>query len=169
MSETTRFEIARQQIDFARRYTLALIADVADDDWFRMPAGIHTHVGWQIGHLAVAEYGLCLFRLRGRREGDAELLSSTFRKQFSKGSRPQAEGEPYPSPEEIRGVLHAVHQQALQELAGYTEADLEAPVEEPYALFPNKLGALYFCSLHEMMHAGQIGVLRRLLGKTPLR
>ena len=32
-----------------------------------------------------------------------------------------------------------------------------------------KLGALFFCSVHEMMHAGQIGLLRRLLGKSPLR
>ena len=141
MAEYTRFEIARQQIEFARSYTLALIADIADEDWFRMPIGIHSHVAWQIGHLAVAEYGLGLFRLRGRRDGDAELLTSSFRKQFSKGSKPQPGSEQYPSPEGIRGVLNGVHQQVLRELKDYTEADLEEPVEEPHALFANKLGA----------------------------
>jgi len=168
MAENTRFEIARQQIEFARSYTLGLVADIADEDWYQMPAGIHSHVAWQIGHLAVAEYGLGLFRLRGRRDGDADLVTSSFRKQFSKGSKPET-GDKYPTPAEIRGVLHGVHQQVLRELADYTEADLQEPVEEPHALFANKLGALFFCSLHEMMHAGQIGVLRLLLGKPPLR
>jgi len=39
----------------------------------------------------------------------------------------------------------------------------------PYAVHANKLGGLIFCSHHEMLHAGQIGLLRRLLGKQPLR
>jgi hypothetical protein len=34
---------------------------------------------------------------------------------------------------------------------------------------PTRLGALLFSSHHEMLHAGQIGVLRRLLGKAPVR
>ena len=47
--------------------------------------------------------------------------------------------------------------------------ELDEPVDEPYALFPTKLGGLYFCAAHEMMHAGQIGLLRRLLGKETTR
>jgi hypothetical protein len=47
--------------------------------------------------------------------------------------------------------------------------ELEASVPEPYVVFPNKLGSLYFCASHEMLHAGQIGLLRRLLGKEPIR
>jgi signal peptidase I len=43
------------------------------------------------------------------------------------------------------------------------------PVDEPYAAFATKLGALLFCPAHEMLHAGQIGLLRRLLDKPPLR
>jgi hypothetical protein len=39
----------------------------------------------------------------------------------------------------------------------------------PYAGYPTKLGALLFCPLHEMIHAGQIGLLRRLMGKPPIR
>jgi hypothetical protein len=31
------------------------------------------------------------------------------------------------------------------------------------------LDALLFSSKHEMLHAGQIGLLRRLFGKQPLR
>jgi hypothetical protein len=31
------------------------------------------------------------------------------------------------------------------------------------------MGSVFVCSAHEMLHAGQIGLLRRLLGKPPLR
>jgi uncharacterized damage-inducible protein DinB len=62
-----------------------------------------------------------------------------------------------------------VHQQALKELPVCTQQQLAEPSDEPYAVTPTKLGALFFCSHHEMLHAGQIGLLRRLLGKSPLR
>ena len=169
MPDHARLQIARMQIAFARDYTRGLIADIDDGDWFLQPAQGVGHVAWQVGHLAVAEYGLGLFRQRGRREGDAELLPSAFRKQFAKGSIPEANAAEYPAPPEIRRVLDRVHERTLEELTGYAEAELDAPCEEPYAIFPTRLGALFFCSAHEMMHAGQLGLLRRLLGKPPLR
>jgi hypothetical protein len=169
MSENLRLEIAIRQIEFARQYTLQMIEDLGDDDWFRPVGEDLTHVAWQIGHLAVAEYGLGLFRMRGRQDGDADLLPSRFRKLFGKGSIPDPDPARQPGPAEIRRVLAAVHQQVLAELPGYSDSQLDEPCEEPYALYPTKMGALYFCSAHEMMHAGQIGLLRRLLGKSPIR
>ncbi|MFV1964174.1 MAG: DinB family protein [Pirellulaceae bacterium] len=169
MSENTRLEIAVKQIEFARQYTGTLIEEIGDDEWFRQPGEGITHVAWQVGHLAIAEYGLGMFRMRGRQEGDAELLPSRFRRLFGKGTTPNPDPAQHPSPTEIRGVFDRIHQQVLQELPQHTETDLDEPCEEPYALFATKLGALFFCSAHEMMHAGQLGLLRRLLGKTPIR
>lgn len=164
-----RLELVRQQIEFARQYTWSLIQDIDDDDWTREVPGCPTHVAWQVGHLAMAQYGLCLFRMRGRQEVDLKLMPSSFRKQFSKGTTPSALGKDGPSPGEIRGVLNRVHQQVLEELPAFDPAELDVPIGEPYAIYPTKLGALMFCPLHEMMHAGQIGLLRRLLGKPPIR
>ena len=81
-------QFALKQIEFARSYTLSLLADIAADEWFVMPAGCTTHVAWQVGHLAMAEYGLCLFRQRGRAEIDTTLMTSSFRKAFSRGTIP---------------------------------------------------------------------------------
>lgn len=163
-----RLEIAVKQIEFSRKYVTGLIADVDDADWFRMPNGI-THLAWQVAHLAMAQYGLCLFRVRGRRETDLQLMSSDIRKKFSKGSTPNPDPAQNPAPSEIRDVFQRVHQQALSELLEYSDADLDVPVDEPYAVFNTKIGAILFCSAHEMMHAGQIGLLRRLIGKSPIR
>jgi hypothetical protein len=162
-------ELAMQQIEFARSYVLGTLADIEEADWFKMPAGCPTHVAWQVGHLAMAEYGLCLFRQRGRQPEDRELMSNEFRKLFSRGSVPEADAGKYPAMEEIRATLDRIHAQVLEEAAGFTAEQLKEPAEMPYAVEATKLGSLLFCSHHEMIHAGQIGMIRRLLGKQPVR
>lgn len=162
-------QLARKQIQFARDYTLPLLEDIHPDDWFRSPDGCATHLAWQVGHLAMAEYGLCMFRIRGRQPEDLQLMSSKFRKQFSRGATPEPDPAKNPSIDEIRGVFDHVHAQAMDELASCDEASLNDPVEMPYAVSATKLGCLFFCSHHEMVHAGQIGVLRRMLGRDPIR
>ncbi len=165
----TSLEEAIQQIQFARDYTLSLIGDVKPEDWFRQPVEGVTHIAWQVGHLAMAQYGLCLFRLRGRQSSDLDLMSSTFRKRFSKGTTPTSDSAVYPSTDEIRGVFDAVHAQAMKELPLTPSDVLQEPIDMPWAVTPTKLGGLIFCACHEMMHAGQIGLLRRLLGYEPVR
>src|SRR2546421_1940153 len=108
-------EIAVKQIEFARGYTLSILAEIEERDWFTMPAGCPTHVAWQVGHLAMAEYGLCLFRQRGRQPIDLELMSSNFRKLFSRGSVPEADASKYPLPAEIRATFERGHTQLLTE------------------------------------------------------
>jgi hypothetical protein len=164
-----RLDLALKQLEFARAYTLSLLADVAPDDWFRLPSGLPTHLAWQLGHLAMAEYGLCLFRQRGRAEIDGELMTSKFRKQFSRGTTPEPDPANNPPLAEIRGVFDRVHQQVLLELPTFTDAELDTPVDMPFAGYATKYGALLFASHHEMLHAGQIGLVRRLLGKEPIR
>jgi hypothetical protein len=162
-------DLALQQIEFARAYTLSIVDAIDENQWFTMPAGCPTHVAWQVGHLAMAQYGLCLYRLRGRQEVDLSLMTSGFRKLFSKGTVPDADAGKYPSPAEIRATLDRVHAQVRIEAPSFTEQQLAEPVDMPYAVHANKLGGLLFCSHHEMIHAGQLGLLRRLLGQQPIR
>jgi hypothetical protein len=160
-------ELARKQIEFARAYTLQLVEDITADKWFTIPMGAVSHIGWQVGHLAMAEYGLTLLRIRDRQVEDNELISKDFLRLFKKGSTPGAGG--YPSVVELRETLDRVHQRALVEMSTYNASQLAEPLPAPTAVYPNKLGSLLFCAAHEMLHAGQIGALRRMLGKTPLR
>jgi hypothetical protein len=164
----SRLEIAQKQIDFARNYTLKLIGDIDFEQWFEMTANAPTHVAWQVGHLAMAEYGLVLFRQRGRQAVDAELMNSAFRKRFSRGSTVSPDATSYPEPPAILEVLNKVHAQAMKELPTLDPSDLDNEVDMPYAGYATNYGALLFCSHHEMIHAGQIALLRRLLGKDPL-
>ncbi|MCO6459616.1 MAG: DinB family protein [Pirellulaceae bacterium] len=169
MPADPRLAAAIAQIQFARQYTLSLLVDMDDACWFDQPPGVPTHLAWQVGHLAMAEYGLTLFRQRGRQPADTDLMSGRFRKLFSRGSVPQTDAALYPAPAEIRAVLERVHEQSLREMPGFTTEHLDQPMDEPYAVTPTRLGGLYFCAAHEMLHAGQIGLLRRALGKQPIR
>ncbi len=165
----TGLEIAIKQIEFARGYTRQLLEGVGPEEWFALPPGQVSHLAWQVGHLAMAQYALTMLRIRGKEREDASLISKEFFRCFQKGSQPAADPSLYPSPDEILGVFERVHQRALQELAGYTDEALDVMLPEPHAVFETKLGSIFFCSAHEMLHAGQIGLIRRLLGKSPLR
>jgi hypothetical protein len=161
--------LAVKQIEFARNYTLTLLANLEEDDWFRQPHEGVTHLAWQVGLLAMAEYMLALVRMRGKRPEDEGLISKPFLRMFLKGTRPESDRAKYPPVTEIRRVLDGVHQQVLAELPHFNVEELQIQVPEPYAVFDTKLGSLFFCASHEMLHAGQIGLLRRLLGKAPVR
>lgn len=165
----TRLDIAVKNIEFARRYTEQLLADVEPDEWFRQPSEGVTHLAWQVGHLAMAQYALTMLRLRGKEPEDQELISNDFFRKFQKGTTPSASAADYPEPDAILGVYRRVHERALEELAGYSDEELDVKLPEPHAVFDTKLGSVFFCSSHELIHAGQIGLLRRLLGKSPVR
>lgn len=165
----TLVDLARRQIEFARQYTQVLLDTIPDDRWTEMPGGAKTHVAWQAAHLAVSQYALCIFRQRGPEPEDRDFLPGDWLKRFGKGSTPDADPEANPLPEEIRQVMHTVQETALRELAAYPPEHFEEDAPEPFAVYSTRLGALLFCPQHEMMHAGQIGLLRRLLNLEPLR
>jgi hypothetical protein len=161
--------IALGQLDFTRRYVLQLLEQTPRERWYEIAAGSHSHIAWQVGHLAVSEYGLLLFRLRGRQPEDLDLLPGPFRKQFGRGSVPRPSSAAQPSPEELLDRMAQIRQTAERALRDADPQQLLEPVEMPYAVYPRKIGAILFCPLHEQLHAGQIGALRRGLGLEPVQ
>jgi hypothetical protein len=164
----TDLERACEQIVFARGYSLRLIDSVDVSDWFRIPPAGVSHVAWQVGHLAFAEYRLCLVRIRGQKPADSELFSEEFMRSFGAGSVPKADASGFPSVASIRATLERVHAQVLTELPRIDPATLGDPLEMPHPIAKTKLASLFWCAAHEMVHAGQIGLLRRQLGNDPL-
>lgn len=164
-----RLDFALRQIEFTRTYTNDMLRHIHVDDWFRMPHEGVTHIAWQVGHLAMAEYRLLLERVRGKTPADGELIPSAYFDLFGKGSVPSRRAEDYPSSADIVGVYDRVHEQALEELPGLSDDALDEPPLTPHPLLQNKYDALCWMAQHEMLHAGQIGLLRRLFGDKPLR
>jgi hypothetical protein len=164
----TRLEIALAGLRSAREYTRGLLAGVDDADWFRQPSEGVTHIAWQVGHLAIAEYRLSLAQLRGMRPDDERFVPPDYVTLFGRGSEPSADESRYPSPGELRGVLDSVHEHVLAELPSYPDVQLDLPPEREHPLCKTKLACIEWCARHEMLHGGQIGLLKRLLGKKPV-
>jgi hypothetical protein len=157
-----------EQIVFARNYTIRLLDQTNITDWFSQPSGGVSHIAWQVGHLAMAQYRLCLERIRGGRPEDKDVISEEFLVLFGRHSVPDADASKYPSPAEIRSVFDGVYQLSLRELPGLEDSELDAPVRKAHPLIKTKLWSMLWCAHHEMVHAGQIGLLRRQLGYAPL-
>ncbi|MGD9636621.1 MAG: DinB family protein [Pirellulales bacterium] len=165
----TRLDAALERLKLAHGRIHDFTRDLTPDEWFWHPAEFTTHIAWQVGHLAVSDYNLCLRRVRGRTQQDESLLSDAFNEHFKLGSQAVADASKYPPVAEIVRVFDAVHAQALQELGAMSDEELDVPVEQPHPVFKTKLGAVDYASSHDMVHNGQIGLLRRLMGKSALR
>ena len=161
----SRLSEALDQIDFTRRYVLERL-DVPFSQWFTVTPGGVSHIAWQVGHMAIAEYRLCLARLRPRTAADEELMPDAFLAMFARESLPpEVTGF---TPEEIHKAFNAVHARVMEELPGYPDADLDLPPLIPHDLFTTRIAGLRYAPLHEMIHCGQLAMIRRLLGYKPV-
>ena len=133
----SRLQLAIEQIVFARNYTIGLLDQTPPTEWYRQPPGGVSHVAWQVGHIAFAEYRLALWRIRDERPGDDALFSPEFKRLFGADSVPQP-GPAYP-PTALRAVLDRVHEQVLRALPGLDEAELDQPVPHPHPFAKTKL------------------------------
>lgn len=162
----SRLSEALEQIDFTRRYNLVRIVSVPFSEWFTTPPGGVSHIAWQVGHTSASEYRLCLERLRPRTQADESLISDRFLKVFGRESLPpEVTGF---TAEEIRAVFDRVHARILEELPSYPDADLDLPPLKPHPLFTTRIAGLRYAPLHEMIHCGQIALIRRMLGHKPI-
>jgi hypothetical protein len=160
---------ALAQHQWARQYSLAMIETIPEALWYVIPPGMTTHVAWQVGHLAVSQYGLMLFRQRGRAEGDIELMPGWLRKQFGRGSTPSTDIDSMPSRGDLLAHLQAIHSRAADEVSQLPAELLREACDIPFCVYPNKLGALMLAPIHEAIHSGHLGALRRGHGLEPVR
>ena len=157
------------RIQGVRDYTVSLVDAVPESEWFRQPAEGVTHVAWQVGHLAMAQYRLALDRVRGGQPGDEDLISEQVLSIYGKDSVPDPDPAANATPAEIRAAFDAVHTRVIEEIGGMDDSILPEPATQPHPVFGTKGGALEWSAQHEMLHAGQIGLLRRLFGEDWLR
>jgi hypothetical protein len=67
------------------------------------------------------------------------------------------------------GLLDVTHAQLLRELDQAAPGELDRPPREPNRFFRSLGQAVYEAALHENYHVGEIGALRKALGKPRIR
>ena len=134
----SRLADALEQIDFARRYTRERIESVPLVQWFTIPPGGVTNLAWQVGHLAMAEYRLCLERLRPRTALTRNLSRTRCCWPSVAIPFPHRRDSGFHA-EEILTVFDRVHARVLAELPGYPDADLDLPPLKPHKYFQTRI------------------------------
>ena len=162
----SRLSEAIEQIAFVRRYTLERLDTVPQSDWFTMPPEGVTHIAWQVGHIAMAEYRLCLERLDPRAAADKSLISDRFLAPFSRETT-SIPASKYPPASEIRPVFDRVHV-ACSTSCRRTRNPIRSATAETAPKFCKRIASVRYASLHEMLHCGQIALIRRMFGQKPI-
>jgi len=169
MPESARVKTAIERMRFVQLLLHQYCDELTDDEWFWQPTEGVTHIGWQIAHVAVSHYGLTMKRVRGERPEDAEFLPEAMMQTYGRGSNPNPDPAANLPPKEILLCMDRVIEASVKDLADATDEQLEVAVDPPHPAFRTKLEAVEFSPQHSMLHAGQIALLRRLMGKAPLR
>jgi len=154
-------------LEDAHTHTLAQVEDLTDAEMLFQPRPGVNHPLWLLGHILWSEDGLILSRCGGK-----SALPKGYEGLFAMRTNPQADPSLYPKKAEVLRVLADVHTQAVKVVKGLTPEQLE---ERPLGydklpagareLFWSKGACVGHHATHESAHAGQISILRRLMGK----
>lgn len=155
------------QIRIARQYTTGLLDHTEPALWMQIPPGCPTHIAWQVGHLTIAQFRLAIHYIRETTDVDDAVLSIDFMTPFRRGTPANHPDAAYPDVADIRAAFDRVNQYVMSELPRYVDVDLDAPARLPHPIAKTKMDILAWIVRHEMIHAGQIGLIRRLLGLEP--
>lgn len=149
-----------EQFRITTNLFIKAMSDVDKDEAMRRPGPVSNPLLWLAGH--VIHFRTRLLTLLGvPREfpwGDI----------FDTGSR-VGEARIYPSPADLVAAWEELSEVLVDRLAVLTDADLASP---PSARVPTTdatlRGAIGYFSLHEAYHVGQMGYVRKWLGRTPI-
>ena len=144
---------------------LANLSGITHEESLQSAGGSANGINWLAGHILNSRSRLAA---RTGTPG-GPFLSEQESAWYGKGSKAIGAGDPcVPLERIVEGLRQSVDVIAAR-LAQMSHAELEAEVDRSmFPIPPEKptLGALVeFAILHEMYHSGQIGLVRRVLGK----
>ncbi|HLR76132.1 MAG TPA: DinB family protein [Balneolaceae bacterium] len=120
------------------------------------------HVKYLAGHLLNTQYGIGLV---------AEIeIPVKWNDLFAAAGQSEAKDTiEYPSIEEIRAEWNSIHKPIQNGLKKVTAGTLKKVPPKPFDALWDSLGEQWtFLNHHQAYHIGQIGILRRGFGKTPM-
>jgi uncharacterized damage-inducible protein DinB len=162
-------EVLRNQILAAFDWTDKAVEDVFNGipaaEYLHQPFPGANHALWTLGHLATVNQYF-LKSLAGR-DGD---LFERYKGMFFAKSHPSPNASDYPSLETVREYFKTSRSAFRSWIESLDDAQLTGPPPEDFQKFAPTLGNLLMRLLwHEGMHYGQLTVLRKSLGLSPVR
>ncbi len=143
---------------------LALLDGIPEEHRLHVPVPDGNHATWIAGHLAWEDDDILSHLVEGR----GSKLSQAWHDQFAQGSRASTDADHYPDRGEIRAALDTLR----EELAGFFSESVDCLADALPAgihAFARDLAALMpALACHEMIHVGQLTVIRKSLRLPPV-
>lgn len=161
MTETERLLAG---LRFAREFSRGLLDEIdSDEQWLARPHDRANHALWFAGHMALVDNSTIL--LIAPRQA---VRLDDYKPLFGMGSTPHDDLSKYPPVEEVRARMDERRDVLLEAAKSLTDEDLNRSTPESSPPFIPTVGAaLQFMIWHEGLHAGQITVVHRSLGREP--
>ncbi len=155
-------DVIVQILDTARFVTTTYLSDLSDEELLVRPVPGAHHVAWQLGHLLNSECSM----IEGVRPGAAPQLPPGFAEHHSKEAANDDVPEHFLSKGEYITLMERVREATRGLLTQFSEEQLDVPGPEAMRSYAPTIGSVFLMiGSHEIMHSGQIAVLRRKLGK----
>lgn len=151
-----------QMLDTARFVTTTYLNDLSDEELLVRPVPGAHHVAWQLGHLLHSECSM----IEGVRVGSAPQLPPGFVEHHSKEAASDDIPEHFLSKGEYLNLMARVRESTRSLLTHFSEEQLDLAGPEAMRSYAPTIGSVFLMiGSHEIMHSGQIAVIRRKLGK----
>lgn len=164
-------EVVVQLLRSARMVTERYLSDLSDEDLLIRPVpGAHC-VAWQLGHLICSERKMLEgVAQQGVRVPELPELPAGFEQRHAKGAggsnEGSAEGLGFADKLQYQELMRSLRAATVAAVEGCRDEQLDLAGPEAMRGYAPTVGAvLMMIGTHEMLHSGQIAVLRRKLGK----
>ncbi len=159
----TAKDVIRHSMDLSRSVLTQYLADLTDEDLLIRPVPAANHTAWQLGHLIICEHGL------GDMGYEMPPLPEGFAACYTTEHAGCDDPARFHGKEAYLRILEEQRAATLAHLDALSDSDLDLEAPEEARAYAPTLGAIFNAlGIHEMMHAPQISVVRRKLGKPHL-
>jgi hypothetical protein len=155
-------EAISSNLHTSRFIMTSYLNDLSDEDLIVRPVPAAHHAAWQIGHLILSESQM----INGVRASSAPALPPEFAARHDKGAAKASDNTQFYSKSQYLSFMNNLREATLALLSQLSEEDLSKPGPEAMRSYAPKVGSVFLSiANHELMHSGQIAVIRRTLGK----
>jgi len=159
------FHATAQELLATSRFIMSTyLSDLTDEDILVCPVEGAHHTAWQLGHLIFNERRM----VEGIKSGAGITLPPSFEHVHGKDVAVDSKTGFY-KVSEYREMLASQRAKTLELLVSLSDADLTKQAPEFMRAYARYVSSVFLSiASHETMHAGQIAVVRRRLGKLVL-
>lgn len=141
------------------------LSDLTDAELLMRPVPQANHIAWQLGHLIASEHKF----MEQVKPGISPKLPAEFAGRHGKDTAGVDDPKKFYTKKEYTDLYNAQRNASLHILETLSDTDLDKPGPESMRSYAPTIGAvMILLGNHELMHAGQVAVLRRKLDKPVL-